>query len=179
MEKIFNNKRHQLSAFQISLLGIILGLRIALGFLPSVKIEPFVQIGFGFIGAGLSGILFGPWYALIIGIFNDIIGALLTGQNFFFGYTLSAALGGFIYGYGFWRQKITLKRVFLVVLVITLFVNLGLGSLWVRMMTGKAWEVFMGMRIIKNTISLFLNTAILYTLFTHSIIKKYIQQYQF
>lgn len=42
MEKIFNNKRHQLSAFQISLLGIILGLRIALGFLPSVKIEPFV-----------------------------------------------------------------------------------------------------------------------------------------
>ncbi|WPC09522.1 hypothetical protein [Globicatella sp. PHS-GS-PNBC-21-1553] len=63
--------------------------------------------------------------------------------------------------------------------MITLFVNLGLGSLWVRMMTGKAWEVFMGMRIIKNAISLFLNTAILYSLFNHPIIKKYIQQYHF
>lgn len=179
MEKLVSTKKQKLSAFQIALLGIILGLRIALGFLPAIKIEPFVQLGFGFIGAALSGILFGPWYALIIGILNDIVGALLTGQNFFFGYTLSAALGGFIYGWGFWRKDISLIRVFTVVLIITLFVNLGLGSLWVRLMTGKAWEVFMGIRIIKNCISLFLNTAILYAIFKHPMINKYIQQYQF
>lgn len=171
--------KKKLSSIQITLLGVMLGIRIILGFLPAIRFEPFVQMGFGFIGAGLSGILFGPWYAMIVGIANDIISALLMGKSFFFGYTLSAALGGIIYGFGFWRQNITIKRVFIVVLIVTLFVNIGLGSLWVRMMTGKAWAVFMGVRVAKNAVSLFLNTLVLYLIFKHPTIKRYISKYQF
>lgn len=179
MEKSLISTKQKLSAFQISLLGVILGLRIALSFIPSIKFEPFVQLGFGFIGAALSGILFGPWYAMIVGIANDIITALLQGDNFFFGYTLSATIGGLIYGFGFWRKEVSLRRIFIVVLIITLVVNLGLGSLWVRMMTGKAWGVFMGLRFIKNIISLFLNTFILYLLFNNPTVEKYIKKYRF
>lgn len=171
--------KQKLSSLQITLLGIMLGIRIILGFIPSLKIEPYVQMGFGFIGAAFSGILFGPFYAMIVGIANDIISALLTGQSFFFGYTLSAALGGLIYGWGLWRKPITLKRLFIVVLIVTLLINLGLGSLWIKMMTGKAWAVFMGMRVIKNIISLFLNTFVLYGIFRHPTVKRYITKYQF
>lgn len=173
------NKKQRLTAVQIALLGIILGLRIAISFLPAIKIGPYVEMGFGFIGAAFSGILFGPWYAMIIGILNDVITAQMNGYPFFFGYTISAALGGLIYGFGFWRKDINLKRVFCIILIITLVVNLGLGSIWVRMMTGKAWEVFMGLRIAKNTISLFLNTGILLVIFNNPTIKRYIKRYQF
>lgn len=168
-----------LTTVQLALLGIILGLRIVLSYVPSIKIDPYVQMGFGFIGAAVSGVLFGPFYAMIIGALADIITAVMQGMPFFFGYTLSAAIGGLIYGWGFWRKDLSLKRIFLVVLIVTLVVNLGLGSLWVKMMTDKAWSVFMGMRLIKNVISLFFNTGVLYLIFKHPTIRRYIQRYQF
>lgn len=171
--------KQRLTTQQLTLLGIILGLRIVLSYIPSINMGPYVQMGLGFIGAALSGILFGPFYAMLIGVLADIITALLQGMPFFFGYTLSAGLAGLIYGWGFWRRPITLGRIFITVLIITLVVNLGLGSLWVRMMTGKAWSVFMGMRLIKNVISLFLNTGLLYILFNQPTIRRYLQRRQF
>ncbi|MBS4455665.1 folate family ECF transporter S component [Tuanshanicoccus lijuaniae] len=171
--------KKKLTTIQLSLLGIILGIRIAISFIPSFKVGQFVELGVGFIGAALSGALFGPFYALIIGVINDIITALIHGKAFFFGYTLSAGIAGLVYGFGLWRKPHTLKRIFITVLCITLFVNLGLGSIWIKMITGKAWEVFMGIRIIKNIVSLFLNTFLLYVLFNHPTIKRYINRYNF
>ncbi|MBR7928061.1 folate family ECF transporter S component [Aerococcaceae bacterium zg-ZUI334] len=171
--------KKKLTTIQLSLLGIILGIRIAMSFIPSFKVGTFVELGVGFIGTALSGALFGPFYAMVIGVINDIITALIHGKSFFFGYTLSAAIAGLIYGFGLWRKNHSLKRIFITVLLITIVVNLGLGSIWVKMMTGKAWEVFMGIRIVKNIFSLFLNTFILYVLFNHPTIKRYIDRYKF
>ena len=168
-----------LSTVQISLVGIWIGIRIVMSYLPAIRIGKFVEMGFGFIGAALSGALFGPWYAMFVGIATDIITALLQGYDFFWGYTLSAALSGLIYGFGLHRKEKSLKQIFIVVLIITLVVNLGFGSLWVKMMTGKAWSAFMSVRLLKNIVSLFLNTFILYYLFNHPTIKQYIKKYQF
>ena len=169
----------KLSTIQVTLLGIILGLRIVLSFLPSLDFGKLVQIGVGFVGTALSGILFGPWYALIVSIANDLITAMLHGKQFFLGFTLSAAVGGLLYGLFLWRKPTSLKQIALAVLAVTLIVNIGMNSIWIRMMYGKAWSVFMPMRIIKNLISFPLNTAILYFLFNIPTIKKFIQRYQF
>lgn len=182
-ERFFMNTvshhKSRLTTYQLSLLGIMLGIRIVLSYLPSFNVGEYVQLGFGFIGAALSGALFGPFYAIILGILNDIITALLKGYNFFPGYTLSAALGGLFYALGLYRKSFTLKRIFITVLCVTVFINIGLGSLWIRMMTGKAWEVFMGLRIAKNVVSLFLNTGLIYLLFNQPTIKKFIEKRRF
>ncbi len=87
-----NPSQKRLTTLQVSLLGIILGLRIVLSFVPSINLGNLVQLGVGFIGAALSGALFGPWYALILSLFNDLITSLLQGKNIFLGFTLSAGL---------------------------------------------------------------------------------------
>ena len=44
--------------------------------------------------------IYGPIYGFVIGVFSDVIGFLLFPSEGFFhlGYTLQAALTGFIYG---------------------------------------------------------------------------------
>ena len=169
----------RLSTLQITLLGIILGLRIALSFVPGLNFGNLVQIGFGFIGAALSGALFGPWYSVIVAIANDLITAMLHGDNFFLGFTLSAALGGIIYGYFLWRKPLNWKQIIPAVLLITLVINIGLNSIWIKVMYGKAWAAFMPMRIVKNLISLPLNSIILYLIFNIPVVKKFIERYRF
>lgn len=174
-----NPSQKRLTTLQVSLLGIILGLRIVLSFVPSINLGNLVQLGVGFIGAALSGALFGPWYALILSLFNDLITSLLQGKNIFLGFTLSAGLGGLFYGYFLYRKPASWKNIFFAVLSVTLIINLGLNSIWIKMMYGKAWAVFMPMRIVKNTLSLPLNTIILYFVFNNQTVKSFINKYQF
>ncbi|EFR31149.1 folate family ECF transporter S component [Eremococcus coleocola] len=178
-----NNKIDQMSshrsAFRVSLLGIILGLRLVLGFLPSLNFGNQIQIGFGFIGAALSGILFGPWYALIVSVAADIISSLLRGDNFFLGFTLSAALGGLFYGYFLWRKPRSLGQIMLAVGLVSLLINVGLNSIWLHIMYDKAIFALLPIRIFKNMISFFVNSFVLYYLFNLPSIKHLIDKYQF
>ena len=64
------------------------------------------------------------------------------------------------------------------VLLVTIFCNLGLNSIWVYMMTQKAFAAFMPLRILKNMISLPLNTAILTVLFSNKTMKTLIEKYR-
>ncbi|UUX33167.1 folate family ECF transporter S component [Fundicoccus culcitae] len=175
-------KRYQtgkLSALNITVLGVVLAFRILITFVPAFSVGNYVEIGIGFIGAALTGALFGPWYAMIVSVANDLITTSMQGYQFFIGFTLSAALGGLIYGYMLWRKEITWKRVFTTVLIITLVVNLGLNSLWIRIMYGQAWIAFMPARIAKNAVSLVLNTVILKLLFDNPTVKRMIEKYRF
>ena len=46
------------------------------------------------------------------------------------------------------------NKSFMTVLLVTIFCNLGLNSIWVHMMTQKAFAAFMPLRILKNMITL-------------------------
>jgi len=83
-----------------------------------------------------------------------------------------------IYGYCLHRKELTLPRIFVTVLIITVVINLGLNSLWVYMITQKAFSAFMGLRILKNMISLPLNTVILYVLFRNKTMQQIIEKYR-
>ena len=74
--------------------------------LPTIKFGLYVQIGFGFIGAAIAGVMLGPWRAALVGILVDILGNFFRGESgqFFLGYTLTALVGGLIYGYFYIRD---------------------------------------------------------------------------
>lgn len=172
-------KPGKLQTHQLTLLAIVLAARIVLSYVPSMKFGSYAEIGFGFIGTAISGILFGPWYALIVSVANDLITSLLHGQNFFLGFVLSAALGGYFYGKVLWRQTISWKRIFIAVLLVTIIINLGLNSLWIKIMFDRAWMAFLPLRVVKNLVSLPLNTILLGLILMNPTIKKLLQKYQF
>lgn len=176
-----NNSYQQgkLSTINITTLAVVLAFRIIFAFIPAFSYGQYVEFGVGFIGAALTGALFGPWYAMIVGVAADLITTSMKGYQFFIGFTFSAALGGFIYGLMLWRKDTTWLRVFITVLLITLIVNLGFNSLWIRIMYGQAWLVFMPARIIKNAISLVLNTVVLKLLLSHPTTQRLINKYRF
>lgn len=177
-----SNKKYQtgkLSALHIVLLGLVLAFRILLSLIPPISGGNYVEIGLGFIGAAFTGVLFGPWYAMIVSVANDIITTNMSGTTFFIGFTFSAALGGLFYGWMLWRKPLSWKRIFITVLLVTVVINLILNSIWIRMMYGSSWIAFMPTRIIKNIVSLFTNTFILKMIFDQPTIKRLVEKYRF
>lgn len=165
---------------KLTLMAIMIAARIILSFIPTLNVNNIIEVGFGFVGAAFSGILFGPLYAAIVSVINDLITFFMGGGGIFFpGFTLSAAVGGWIYGKVLWRKPITWKRIFVAVLLVTVIVNIGMNSIWVKMLFGQAWMAFMPLRIGKNLVTLPLNTIILGILFSTPAIKKLIEKYQF
>ncbi|MFP4200841.1 MAG: folate family ECF transporter S component, partial [Clostridia bacterium] len=55
-----------------------------------------LRISFGEIPIYLSGILFGPFAGAAAGAIADLIGVMVAGMDFFPGFTVSAAVAGFI-----------------------------------------------------------------------------------
>ena len=178
MENTKKYNRKQI--LDITVMALILAIRLVMEMLPAIKFGVYVQLGFGFIGAAIAGVMLGPWRAALVGILVDILGyffRVVTGQ-FFFGYTLTALFGGLIYGYFLYKRPLSWEQIFMTVLLVTIFCNIGLNSIWVHMMTGKAFTVIMPLRILKNMITLPLNTAILTVLFTNKTMKILIEKYR-
>ena len=96
-----------------------------------------IPSGFGNLGIGLTYLFFaitcmiyGPVYGFVIGVFSDVLGFFLFPSSGFFhlGYTLQAALTGFIYGICFYKTKITFTKVFISRLLVNLLINVVYGS---------------------------------------------------
>ncbi len=172
-------KQQRLTTRQITAMGLTLALLILLSFIPSINIGNLVQIGFGFVGTAFAGALFGPWYGAVLAIANDLITYFMNGTGFFFpGFTLTAGLAAWIYGKVLWRRPKTWHRILIAVTLTTLICNLGLNSLWVRIMYDRAWMAFLPMRFYKNLISLPLNTIVLSIIFNLEPIKRIIKQFE-
>jgi ECF transporter S component (folate family) len=109
-------------------------------FFALMLLSKFIPIPSGFGNLGLSFtylffalicMIYGPTVGFIIGIFSDILGFFLTGSNggaFNLGYTLQAALTGFIYGICLYRTKLTFSKVLLSRFLVNLLMNTILGS---------------------------------------------------
>ncbi len=169
----------KVSTSQLTIMALLLAFRIILAYIPSIRLGEYAQIGVGFLGSTLTSVIVGPWWGIVISSLNDIVSALINGYSFFFGYTLSAAIAGYIWGVMLWRKEHTWLRVFLAVTLITFIVNLGLGSLWIKMLYGQAWAAFMPVRIIKNLISWPLNTILAYAFLNIPAIQNLIRKFEF
>jgi len=110
-----------------------------------------VRLSFGDLPLMLSGMVLGPTYGAITGALADLIGFPLNPQGTYFpGFTLTAALSGFIPGLmgKLLKRDWTWAYLTLTVSVTILITSLLLNSLWLNIMYGQAFAVLLPPRII-------------------------------
>ena len=160
----FSSSARELKSLR-SLMGIavLVALSVVLS-LYSIPISPSLRIGIGFLVTAVQGMLFGPVAGAIGAGMADIIGYFIKPDGaFFFGFTITAMLGAIIYGLFFYQNKGSLlPRVIISKTFINLTVNTLLNTVWMSMLLGKAVNVLIVPRFIKNLIMLPFQIVLLY-----------------
>ena len=171
----------------VVLCGLLVALAAAIEAANPLNFGEYLKIRLDFAATAVMGFVAGPVASCIAAAVGDVVRYIIkpAGGAFFPGYTLSAAVGGFIYGAFLYKKnrQILKKKVadialkcFWAKLLINVVVNLILNSIWISMTTGKALAVLMPMRIIKNAVALpfeiIILTAVIY--FVDKYLKKYI-----
>ena len=141
------------STKSLVVLSLLVALNVILGFF-SVTISPTIKVGFAFLANSAAGFLFGPIPAGIAAAMCDIIKYLIKPDGPYFpGFTISAFIGGFVYGICFYKKKITMSKCIFSKVFISLFVNIGLNTLWLSVLTSKYFLALLPLRITKNIIT--------------------------
>jgi ECF transporter S component (folate family) len=147
----------------LALAGLFAALQIVTSTVAEIPITPWLRVRFDFVFLAASGMLFGPVTAAMQGVAADLIGFLLRPASgpFFPGYTLSALLGGAIYGVFFYRTRVSWPRALLTKVLVNLVVNLGLNTLWSVMLYHRGFWAMIPDRALKNTVLLAVEVPLL------------------
>ena len=147
----------------LATLGILGALGIVLSLVASIDLGPYIRIGFSGIPNRIVDFLFGPIVGGIFGGIMDVLKYMVKPNGpFFIGFTLDAILGGVIYGIFLYKKPLKWWRVLIPEILVKVFINCGLNTLWVSMLYGKGFMVLLPARIIKNAIMLPIDTIILF-----------------
>lgn len=130
------------------------------GFYINIPINVGVQkIFVGFVVAAVGGMIYGPVVALLVGVAADLIGFFIApnGGAFFIGYTITQAVGDFLYALFLYRSKLSIFKICIAKLSTSLVCNIFLNSLWIYIQgisssDAKAFWVIFTSRIPKNLI---------------------------
>lgn len=122
-----------------------------------IQLAPQIVISFSFIPIAVAGWLFGMVPAMVVGGASDILSFIIKPTGSFFpGFTVTAILTGAVFGiilYGAKGKSVWIKSA-ISKLVVTVFLNIGLNTVWTSMLTGKAYLALLYGRIVKNTVML-------------------------
>lgn len=166
-------EKETFDARSISIIGLLMGLDIVLTRFIAIE-TPIVRISFGFLPIAIIAMLYGPWIAGTAAAISDFMGIILFPKValYFPGFTLSAFLGGIIYGLILYKKPKTLMRVIVAVLLTTLIINLGLNTLWVKMILDKAIYVIFPARVVQNLVLAPINCVLLYVVLQNKALRK-------
>lgn len=129
----------------------------------TISFSATLRLSFGFLTVGLCGMLYGPVLTGLMGIAVDLLRYLAVGGGAYFpGFTLNEFIVGFLYGYLLYHKPVTLPRVFLAKLSVTLLINLCLTPLWLSILYGDAFIVLLAARVVKNLLMLPVETLMLF-----------------
>lgn len=138
-------------------------MQVVLGQLASIQLGTSIRVSFGYLAVSATAVLLGPFPAMASAAFADILGYILKPVGEYFpGFTLSAALGGLIYGFAFFERRISIPRVLLAKLAINVLVNLLLNTLWLKLLYGNAFFAILPARALKNLIQYPVDVCLLY-----------------
>ena len=163
----------------VAFCGMMCALAMVLNMVASISVGPYVRIGFSGLPNQVVAYLFGPAVGGIFGAALDIIKYLIKPEGAFFpGFTVSAALGGIIYGAFLYRRKLAIARVFAAQLTVKVFVNLLLNTLWLNMLYGKGFMAILPGRAVSNAVMLPIDTAIMFLMLqaVDRTVKKYFDE---
>lgn len=146
--------------------GLMAALAIILSATTTIKLGPYLRIGFSGYPNRIVEYLLGPVVGMLFGGVLDILKYFLSDGDgmFFFGYTLNAMLAGLIVGTLLYRKPLKLWRVVLAEFLLKMFINVCLGTLWSSMLYGYGFMAILPARLIKNLIQWPVDSAILFVL---------------
>jgi ECF transporter S component (folate family) len=149
-------------------MGLFVALEIVLTRFLSIQ-TPIVRIGFGFVPIALSAMMFGPLVGGVTAALADIIRMMLfpNGASYFPGFTLTAFLGGIIYGLILYKKPKSVIRIALSVIIIRLFANIGLDTVWLVLFFNKAAAAIMIPRVITSIIILPIQTIVIFVIWKY------------
>ena len=150
----------------LAVAAMLLAIAVVLGFF-SVQLTESIRISFTFLANELTGMLFGPVVGMIEGALSDIINYMIKPTGPFFpGFTISAVACGFIYGTLLYKKTLSLWRIILANLLVTVFVNICLNTYWLSLLYGNAYLVLLPARVVKELILLPINIVMFWFMST-------------
>ncbi|WP_217588618.1 folate family ECF transporter S component [Lentibacillus saliphilus] len=153
---------NKVSTKQLTTTGVLIALNLVLNQL-TISFGTMLEIGLAFLPIAVLAYMYGPMNAGIAASVADVFGFILRPNGFFFpGFTLNACIMGIIYGIILHKKKITLLRVALATLLVTIIVNLILTPIWLNIMYGSA--LFAVPRVVKAVLLYPVEVGLLYTL---------------
>ncbi|KRM00225.1 folate family ECF transporter S component [Liquorilactobacillus satsumensis] len=153
----------RLTTRKLSLLGFLIALDIVVAKFLSFGIWS-VRVSLTFVVVFFMALWFGPLLAGIAAGCADIVGTLIFGGigGYFFGFTISAFVGAFVYGIFFYQHKPQLWRIIVAVLINVLLIDACLNTFWLMELYHASFWALFPTRIVKELIMIPLQVVLLY-----------------
>ncbi len=162
----FRDSSKELTKLQsLTVCAMMLSLRVVLGYFSNatLAITPDIKIGFNFLPIAITGILCGPVAAMIVGGLGDLLSFLIAPMGFYFpGWTISGILVGLLYGLFLYKTKCSLVSIIICEVIIGVFVEIALGSLWLLIQYDKAFFIMAGVRGLKTLVATPVEIAVIF-----------------
>ncbi len=153
------------SAKPLVFAGVFVALTILFTYVFSIQ-TPFLRLSFGFLPIAVFAALFGPLRSGLMAAAADLLGTALFSPGMYFpGFTLSSFLTGMIFGSFLHKQELDLKQICIPFILIFVFVDLCLNTLWLTMLYHKAASLFFLSRFVKNSICLPIHIGLFYSVY--------------
>lgn len=164
LEKFRNSTEEIRSVQGLTICAMLLAIKLSISMF-TIQIGNYIKIGFSFLASQLAYLLFGPVVGVIFGAAGDLLSFVLkpTGP-YFYGFTISAMVGGLLYGLMLYKKPISFIRILSAQAVVTILVNILLGTYWLSILYGKAFLVLLPARVVKNLVMLPINAGMFYGL---------------
>lgn len=161
--------------------GMMGALALILSYVATIKIGQFIRIGFSGLPGQIIDYLFGPWIGAIFAGTMDIVKWFVNGDGEFFpGFTITAVVAAIIYGFFLYNKPIKISNIVISQLLVKVFCNIGLNTLWLKMLYNQAVLAILPGRIISNAVMLPIDCFIMYAMLkvVNKIIKPYYYNYK-
>lgn len=145
--------------------ALMVAMARVLALIPSIPIA-HTRLSFSFPARAMCALVCGPVAGMVYGFVEDILGFILqpTGE-FFFGYTISTMAGMLVYALCFYRRRVTVVRIVAANVLVNIFVNAMMGSLWTMMIRGGGYWGWFTVSLTKNLVTIIPKSVILYFFF--------------
>lgn len=147
----FPESAHTLRRTQtLTTVGLFLAIQMVLSSYGTIQVNDSLKISLAHLALAPTAMLFGPVAAALQGAMSDILGFLLKPTGPYFpGFTISAALGGVIYGLFLFESDRKLWRLCSPVQYHGI-VNIMLNTLFLTMLYGPSQAALLPVRALKN-----------------------------
>ena len=147
-KKEYSQKQMKLrnDTVKIVTLALLIALQVVLSRFLSINLQ-FLKIGFSFVPLMFAGYLYGAPGGVIVAVTSDLIGSLLFPSGPFFpGFTVTAALAGFAYGFAL-SEKCTTLKITLGVIAEQVICSLLLNTWWLSILYHSSFKALIFTRI--------------------------------